>query len=81
MIFGIVDRLIRRLIRRSFKLGVLEGSVPWLVVGAAALVMRLMFKPEPPKIQRERLALGETIVVSHVPSLESKSRNKSAPPS
>ncbi len=76
MIFGIVDRLIRRLIRRSFKLGVLEGSVPWLAAGAAALLVRLMFKPEPAKIQREKLALGETLIVTHRPPADPQSRKK-----
>jgi hypothetical protein len=65
VIFGIVDRIARGLIRRAFRLGVLEGSVPWLAAGGAALLVRLLFKPEPPKVQREKLALGESLVVTH----------------
>ena len=76
MMFGIFDRLIRRVIRRSFRLGVVEGSVPWLAAGAAAIVMRLMFKPEPPKIHREKLALGETLVVTHLSQPDPPRRKK-----
>ncbi len=67
MIFSILDRLVRRLIRRSIRLGVVEGSLLWIVVGAGALVLRLLFRPEAPKVHRERLALGETLVVTHRP--------------
>jgi hypothetical protein len=80
VIFGVVDRIIRRLIRRSFKLGVLEGSVPWLVAGAAALVARLMFKPQPPKIQREKLAVGESILITHRPPPEREHRKRRSEP-
>jgi hypothetical protein len=76
VIFGILDRLVRRVLRRSFRLGVLEGSVVWLAAGAAALVFRLMFKPESPHVHRERLAVGETLVVTHRPAPESTRRKK-----
>lgn len=78
MIFGIVDRMARRLIRRAFKLGVLEGSVPWLAAGAAALLIKVLFKPEPPKVQREKLALGETLVVTHCRPPETAGRKTRA---
>jgi hypothetical protein len=81
VIFAIIDRLIRRLLRRAFKLGVLEGSVPWLAAGAGALLLRLMFKPEQPKVQREKLAVGETLVITHRPAPEPERRKKRSRPS
>jgi hypothetical protein len=81
VIFGVIDNIIRRLLRRAFKLGVLEGSVPWLVAGALGLLVRLMFKPEPPKIQHEKLALGETIVITHCRPPEPERRKKRPRPS
>jgi hypothetical protein len=78
VIFGIVDRLARQLIRRSFRLGVLEGSVPWLAAGGLALLVRMMFRPEAPKIQREKLAVGETLVISHRPAPEPVRRRSRA---
>jgi hypothetical protein len=65
VISGIVDRIIRRVLRKAFTVGVLEGSGTWIIAGAAALLARLLWKPERPKVQRERLALGETIVLTH----------------
>jgi hypothetical protein len=81
VIFGIVDRLIRRFLRRAFKLGVLEGSVPWLAAGGVALLVRLMFKPESPKIRREKLALGETLVITHRAPPSPEGRKKRSPTS
>jgi hypothetical protein len=45
----------------------IEGNIWWLCVAAAAGVVRLLFKAEAPKVQREQLALGETITVTHRP--------------
>ena len=76
MIYSVIDRLARQLLRRAFRRGLLEGSIPWLAAGAAALVVRLMFKPEQPRVQREKLAVGETLIVRHLPPPET-SRRKS----
>jgi len=65
VIFSLFDQLLRRILRRALRQGVLEGSVPWLAAGAFALVARLMFRPQPPRIQREELAVGETLVITH----------------
>jgi hypothetical protein len=46
----------------------IEGNIWWLCIGAAAGVVRLLFKAESPKIQRENLAVGETITVTHRPA-------------
>jgi hypothetical protein len=63
---GLVDSLARRLVRRSLRRGLLEGSSVWLVVGAVAWLVRLLVRPEAEKVVREDLRLGETIMVSHL---------------
>jgi hypothetical protein len=65
VIFSLLDQLLRRILRRALRQGVLEGSFPWLAAGAFALVARMMFKPQSPKVRREELAVGETIVITH----------------
>jgi hypothetical protein len=65
---SLVDNVARRLLRRGLRRGLIEGNIWWLCVGAAAGVVRLLFKAEAPKIQRETLGLGETITVTHRPA-------------
>ena len=65
MIFRLLQPLVRSALRRAFRQGVLEGSVLWLAAGAGALLVRLLFRPEEPRVQRERLRVGETLVVTH----------------
>ena len=62
------DALARRLLRRGMRRALADGSYVWLGVTALAAVMRLLFKEQRPKIQREELAVGETIIVSHLPA-------------
>ena len=63
-----LDSLARRLVRRGIRRGVLEGSAPWLVITAAAGLFRLLSRPERVKVSREDLALGESIIVTHLPA-------------
>jgi hypothetical protein len=62
------DRVTRDLIRRAIRLGLLEGSRIWLVIGAVVLVVRLLGRTEAPRISTERLSVGESLVVTHVPA-------------
>jgi hypothetical protein len=39
-----------------------------LVVGAVAFVVRFISRPEAPRVVSERLGLGESIVVTHLPA-------------
>ncbi|HEY5274195.1 MAG TPA: hypothetical protein VIJ34_13300 [Acidimicrobiales bacterium] len=75
---SLVDNVARRLLRRGLRRGLIEGNIWWLCIGAAAGVVRLLFKAEAPKVQREQLALGETITVTHRPA-EMKPRRSRSP--
>jgi hypothetical protein len=62
-----LDGLSRRVMRRGLRQGLLEGSSLWLVAGALAWLFRLLATPEAPKIVREEIALGESLIVTHLP--------------
>ncbi len=54
-------------LRNSWRRGVLGGSGPWLVVGAGALVVKLVSRGRTPKVvYSEQLEPGQAIVVSHL---------------
>jgi hypothetical protein len=54
--------------RRGLRRGLVEGSVAWLVIGAAAWVVRYVTRPDPPLVARENLRLGESVLVTHLPA-------------
>jgi hypothetical protein len=56
------------LLRQGFRKGVLGGSRRWLVIGGAALGMRVLGKltrREPEVVYCEELAPGEALVITH----------------
>lgn len=63
-----LDRWARQLIRRGVKSGLIEGSNLWLSVGAIAWLARFLLRRPAPEVTTERLRLGESVVVSHVPA-------------
>src|ERR1700689_5380362 len=65
---GLVDNLARRIVRRGFRRGLIEGSSIWLVAGALAWLVRIVVRPEAPKMTREDLRVGESIIVTHLPA-------------
>ena len=61
--------MLRTLIRNGFRKGLLGGSRPWLVVGAAAGGIRLlgrMARRESRVVYCEKLEPGERLVISHL---------------
>lgn len=62
------DRWVRQLIRRGVRSGLIEGSNLWLSIGAVAWLVRLLTRRPAPVVSVERLRLGESVVVSHVPA-------------
>ncbi len=65
-----------RLMRRGLRRGLVEGSVLWVVIGAAAWVVRYLTRPETPVIARESLRMGESVLVTHSPASEVHGRGR-----
>ncbi len=63
-----LDRWARQLARRGIRTGLIEGSNIWLSVGAIAWLLRFLSRRPPSQVRVERLGLGESLVVSHVPA-------------
>jgi len=66
--FGLIDSVARRLVRRGLRQGVLEGNALWLVIAAVAWLVRLLLRPDKEQVIRERLRVGESITVVHQPA-------------
>jgi hypothetical protein len=61
-------RAVRYGMRRGFDRGLLEGSGPWSIVGAVALLAHLggrAMRREPQTVFSRRLPAGETFEVIH----------------
>jgi hypothetical protein len=65
-VFSLLDTLARRLMRRGLRQGLIEGSGAWIAIGAISWLVRLLLRPQAPRVVREDLRLGESIVVRHV---------------
>lgn len=63
-----LDRWARQLVRRGIRAGLIEGSNIWLSIGAIAWLFRFLARRPPVSVRVERLRLGESLVVSHVPA-------------
>ena len=60
--------MLRRLTRTGLRKGLLEGSRPWLVVGATAGVVRLasrVVRKTPDVVFCQELQPGEALVIKH----------------
>lgn len=64
---ALLHRLSRRLLRQGIRRGLFEGSELWIAIGAVALLVRVLTKPWQPPVAGERLRVGESIVVTHLP--------------
>ncbi len=75
---GLLDTISRRVMRRGLRQGLLEGSSIWLIAGALAWLFRLLTRAEEPKVVREDVALGESIIVTHVSPPPTKRQQRKA---
>jgi hypothetical protein len=63
----LIDRLTRRALRDGVLRGLFGGSDLWLAVGALGLLVKVLTRKDTPRVVTERLALGESLVVTHLP--------------
>ena len=75
---GLVDSLVRRAVRKGLRQGLAQGSAGWVALGAAAWLLRFVLRPEPAKVTREDLRLGETLVVRHLPAPPTRRERRKA---
>ena len=73
---SILHSVAHRLMRHGLRRGLVEGSVLWVVIGAAAWVVRYLTRPETPVIARESLRMGESVLVTHSPAPEVRGRGR-----
>jgi len=62
------DRAVRAALRIGLRRGLGDGSQAWLIVGAAAVGVRLlqrMVGPGRQKVVSERLSPGQSLVITH----------------
>jgi len=62
--------------RHGLRRGLVEGSVVWILVGAAAWVVHYVTRPETPLVARENLRLGDSLIVTHLPGAEAGRRGR-----
>jgi hypothetical protein len=63
-----MNRLVGVAISKGWREGILGGSRPWLIVGGAALAIRLLQRAaerERVIVYREELPVGETLTIAH----------------
>jgi len=63
-----MNRLIGVAISKGWREGLLGGSRPWLIVGGAALAIRLLQRAaerERVVVFRQELPVGETLTIAH----------------
>lgn len=64
--FGFLDAAALRAMRR-FVQRTIGGDPRYAVLAVTALLLHLALRPEKPRVAREELALGEALVVRHLP--------------
>jgi len=65
-----MKRLLDYLVRKGARRGLFGGETVWLVVGGGALALRAALKvarKSEEVVFSEKLGLGETLVITHVP--------------
>lgn len=73
-----MDRLLRNLVRRGVRQGLLGGSTGWLVFGAAAFLLRLARRPGRASVYRHKLRVGERLEIVHLPAPATRRQRRRA---
>lgn len=68
----LIDRFTKRALRDGLRRGVLGGNDMWLAIGAIGLLVKVLTKKDEPKVVTERLAVGESLTVTHLPAPPSR---------
>lgn len=63
-----IDRLIRVAVRRGLRQGLGDGNRLWMVLGTAAVTVRVVQRltRDSATVVREDLAPGQTLVITHL---------------
>lgn len=76
---SLVDRVTRAALRRGIRDGLLAGDGKWLALGALAWLVRYLMKTREPEVVVEKLAVGESLVVTNLgPQRGRKAKKQSA---
>lgn len=63
-----LNRLIAVALSKGWREGILKGSRPWMIIGGAALAIRLLQRladRERVIVHTEELSVGETMTIAH----------------
>ncbi len=63
-----MDAVLRALVRRGTRRGLLGGNPAWLVIGALAFVVRRLRRREAGVVWSEEVSPGQVVTVDHFPS-------------
>lgn len=71
-----MDALLRTLVRRGTRRGLLGGNRVWLVVGGLAFVVRRLRRRDAGVVWSEEVTPGQVVTVEHLPSGRSRRRRR-----
>ncbi len=63
----LLEYITKRLVTQGLKKGATEGSFLWLAIAVLGMLFKFVLKQRKPKVITEKLRLGETITISHLP--------------
>jgi hypothetical protein len=78
-----LDRLLSYLLRRGLRRGLLGGEGRWVLLGGAALLVRLVgkaVKRKPELVYSEKLGVGQRLVITHSTRTGHNGRSESPAP-
>ncbi|PZS23849.1 MAG: hypothetical protein DLM54_00590 [Acidimicrobiales bacterium] len=71
-----VDALLRTLVRRGTRRGLLGGNRAWLVIGGLAFVVRRLRRRDAGVVWSEEVSPGQVVSVEHLPRGDSRRRRR-----